>query len=271
MRIFAIKDDTLPKDKILGYLIYYEIARSFFIEVEEHTDPWELPLILFDFARRKEYSLDSYWSQRWIQQRIVPRDRQNLGEILRENGLKRYDEFDFLMLASGRCGQDDCYLEEIPADPLPTLLLRRWQTKVHDIVPLAVPRLLVFFRNGTAKIVDVSAIKLPECLPYLSHQERFNTVEVQPDGYGIWWNKRARVAHSVLFQCGTDIPISLADFQRYIQKRVVNTAEACRIMDCSRQNIDDLMRRGKLHSLRTDTRYKLFSRAEVVERKKGSE
>ena len=42
-----------------------------------------------------------------MQQRIVPTDRQNLGEILRDNGLKEYDEFELLMLATGRCAQDD--------------------------------------------------------------------------------------------------------------------------------------------------------------------
>ena len=43
---------------------------------------------------------------------------------------------------------------------------------------------------------------------------------------------------------------------------------ACAILDCSRQNIDDLMRRDKLHLIRTDAKYKLFSKAEVMQRRK---
>jgi hypothetical protein len=39
-------------------------------------------------------------------------------------------------------------------------------------------------------------------------------------------------------------------------------------LNCSRQNIDDLMRRDKLHPIRTDAKYKLFSKAEVMQRKK---
>ena len=30
MRIFAIKDDTMPQDYILGYLIYYDIPKSWY-------------------------------------------------------------------------------------------------------------------------------------------------------------------------------------------------------------------------------------------------
>ena len=35
MRIFAIKDDTLSQEIVLGYLIYYENAKAFYIELPE--------------------------------------------------------------------------------------------------------------------------------------------------------------------------------------------------------------------------------------------
>ena len=58
------------------------------------------------------------------------------------------------------------------------------------------------------------------------------------------------------------------DFQRYLQHRVVSASEACTILDCSRQNIDDLMRRDKLPPIRTDVKYNLFSKAEVMQRQR---
>ena len=36
----------------------------------------------------------------------------------------------------------------------------------------------------------------------------------------------------------------------------------------SRQNIDDLMKRDKLHPIRKDTKYKLFLRNEVLQRRR---
>ena len=268
MRIFAIKDETMPQDTILGYLIYHETSNAFFIELPEGADSWELPLLLSPFADRGEYSIDSNWSRRFVQQRIVPQDRQNIGQILRDNGLKEYDEFSLLMLTMGRCEQDDCYLVEIPSDPLPDLLARRWKTKVEEAVPLECPHLLVFFLNGVTKVVDLSKLSSPSLAPYLASQERFNTVEVQPDGFGVYWNEQALLPHRVLYTHGVTIPLTQAALHHYVQERVVSASEACSILDCSRQNIDDLMRRDKLHPIRTDAKYKLFSKAEVMQRKK---
>ena len=125
MRIFAIKDDTMPQDAVLGYLIYHEPSKSFYIELPDGADSWDMPLILSSFADRGEYSIDSAWSRRFVQQRIVPQDRQNIGQILRDNGLGEYDEFSLLMLTMGRCEQDDCYLEEIREEQLPDFLSAR--------------------------------------------------------------------------------------------------------------------------------------------------
>ena len=39
LRIFAIKDDTLSQKSVLGYLIYYENAKAFYIELPDDADP----------------------------------------------------------------------------------------------------------------------------------------------------------------------------------------------------------------------------------------
>ena len=273
MRIFAIKDDTLSSDTVLGYLIYYERAKAFYVELPENADPWITPLLLSSFAKRGQYSIGSYWSRLWVQQRIVPPDRQNIGQILKENGLMEYDEFQMLMLAMGRCAQDDCYLEEIGPSMTPGLLVERWKTKIEDVVPLQDFRLLVFFRNGEGKITDIAALaaEFPECRPFTINEGRFKAVEVQPDGYGVMWNARAMISDHVLYEKGTPIPLSLEDFIGFLQQRVVSASEACHILGCSRQNIDDLIKRDKLHPIRKDDRYKLFLRNEVVQRKKNTE
>ena len=89
MRIFAIKDESLSSQTVLGYLIYYENAKAFYIELPEDADPWETPLLLSTFVKRGERSVNSYWSRLWVEQRIIPPDRQNLGLVLKENGLYR--------------------------------------------------------------------------------------------------------------------------------------------------------------------------------------
>ena len=267
MRLFVLRDDTLPRERLLGYLIYYETAKAFYMELSDGIDPWEAPPLFSAFAERGAYSINSYWSMRWVQQRIIPQDRQNLGQILRDNHLQEYDEFSLLLLARGRCEQDDFYLEEIPANPLPELLSRRWHTKLTDVVPLERPRLLVFFRNGPAKIVNAEELDNSACAPFLANQGRFDTVELQPDGYGIAWSERAAVSDQALYANSEHINLSLDDFIGFVQHRVVSASEACQILGGSRQNIDDLMKRGKLHPIRRDSKYKLFLRSEVAQRR----
>ena len=85
----------------MGYLIYYENAKAFYIELPDDADPWETPLLLSSSVKRGERSVSSSWSHLWVQQRIIPRDRQYISQVLKENGLTEYDEFQMLMLTMG--------------------------------------------------------------------------------------------------------------------------------------------------------------------------
>ena len=188
-----------------------------------------------------------------------------------QDSLPEYDVFSLLLLGGGRCAQDDCRLEEIPARVLPPLLLSRWRTKVEDVVPLGIPRLLVFFRNGETGIVDAGPLaeEVPACVPYCRNAERFSRVEVQPDGYGVMWSEQAALSAAQLYSRHTPVPLSPDDFRTFVQKRVVSTAEACELLDCSRQNIDDLVRRKKIRPVRADAKNRLFLRNELLQRRKA--
>ena len=270
MKIFAIKDESLSPAEIMGYLFYYENSKSFYVELPENADPWKVPLLLSSFAKRGQYSIGSYWSRLWVEQRIIPKDRQNIGQILRDNHLSEYDEFMFLKLSEGRCAQDDCFIEEIKPEQLPLEILSRWEYKIDDVVPLEDRGLLLFFRNGEVRITDARqfAETYPSCRPYLNRDDLFYKAEVQPDGNGIFWNEQASIPYNILYENGIPVPLSLRDFLTFVQKRIINTAQACQILGCSRQNIDDLVRRGRLHPIRTDEKQKLFLRNEVLQRRK---
>ena len=110
MKLFAIRDESAIEQIDLAYLLYYEVEKRFYIELPENADPWETPLLLSTFIKKGKTSINSYWSKIWVQQRIVPTDRQNLGQVLKDNNLQEYDEFDLLMLSMGRCAQDDYFI-----------------------------------------------------------------------------------------------------------------------------------------------------------------
>ena len=112
MRRCAVKN-AFYDDKVVAYLLYDEKDRTYRIEVPEDVRSVEAPLIIADLVDKGQRQIGKEWSLRWVKQRVIPLERQNIGQILRENGMDRYDEFLLLMKNHGRSCQDECYLEEV--------------------------------------------------------------------------------------------------------------------------------------------------------------
>ena len=55
--------------------------------------------------------MDEKNSRRWVQDRIVSPNRQNIGQILRRANLKSFDEMALLQRSEGRSIQDDFYID----------------------------------------------------------------------------------------------------------------------------------------------------------------
>ena len=268
MKIFAIRDSTDKLQNNLGYLLYYEISKQFYIELPEEADPWETPLLLSVFARKGENTINSYWSKVWVQQRIVPPDRQNIGEVLRDNGLKKYDEYTLLMLSAGRCEQDDYYLVPVERGELPDEIIRRFNKKIEDVVPLQDYRLLIFFRDGIIRKCDLSTYfeKRPHFAILLKRHDFFSNVQVQTGGYGVCWDENLSIQDSVLYKMGKRIPLTADDFKVFASERIINAAEAAEILNCSRQYINELVKTEKLHPVKTTEKNTLFLKSEVLKR-----
>jgi hypothetical protein len=58
---------------------------------------------------------------------------------------------------------------------------------------------------------------------------------MQTGGYGVTWDIHMEISDAELYQMGQEVPLT--------------AGEAARIFGCSRQNIDDLTRRGKLNPI----------------------
>ena len=266
MKIFAVKSDSTG-NKVLAYLLYYEKTDQFYIELPENADEWDTPLLLSSFVRQGQQTVNSYWSREWVRQRIIPADRQNLGSILKESGLEKYDEYKLLTLAEGRCAQDDCYIEPVAEKDLPEEITDRFVFRVEEVVPSEDRHLLVFFRNGSARKCNMRILCTEtRFAPILQREELFSAVCVQTDGYGVTWGENLDVSADCLWRNGTQLPLSLRDFQNYAAYCVTDTAGACRILNCSRQNISDLVRRGKLHPIQASSSGTLFLIRELQRR-----
>lgn len=204
MKIFAIRDESAAEQTDLVYLLYYETEKRFYIELPDNADPWETPLLLSSFAKQGVTTVNSYWSKLWVQQRIIPTDRQNLGQILKDNRLKEYDEFALLMLGMGRCAQDDYYLVPMTEADLPEPIRKRFEKRIEDIVPLENFHLLVFFRDGTVRKCSLKAHFEQDnaFAPLLRNPKYFLAAGLQPGGYAVEWDVNMSIPDHINKQAG---------------------------------------------------------------------
>ena len=112
---FAIRNKRCG-EKNVAFLYYDEEKKEYEIEVPETVESKEAPLIIADFIKKNQRKIDKDWSLRWVKQRVTPPERQNLGQILKANHMKEYDEFPLLVKNEGRCCQDECYIVRMDID-----------------------------------------------------------------------------------------------------------------------------------------------------------
>lgn len=139
--------------------------------------------------------------------------------------------------------------------------------KVTSVIPLDNLQLLIFFENGIVKKFNVRSIinEYPE-FEDLENEDLFNLVRVESGGYGISWNEYLDCSEGELWENGVEVPLSSSDFLNYAKYNVINTAEATELLGCSRQNIEDLIKRGKLHPVKSYPKGKLLLKSEVEQR-----
>lgn len=113
MRTFDIYNAAKRDRRPCARLSYDEREDKMRITLAADAAPADLPLMLALFAERGERHVPDTWARKWVEERIPPQGRQNLGEILRANGLVAYDEISLLAAAQGRSAQDDFLIREV--------------------------------------------------------------------------------------------------------------------------------------------------------------
>ncbi len=174
------------------------------------------------------------------------------------------------MLANGRCAQDDYYIEPLEERDLPIELTERFRKKIEDMIPLGGNEYLVFFCDGQIKRCNISKlIKNNERLAALlrSAPDRSDSAYLMTGGYGIAWNDDVTISYSNLYDNGKIVPLSSSDFTRLVQFRVINAAEAAELLNCSRQYINELVKKKKLIPIKTSDKNTLFLKSDVIKRK----
>lgn len=265
MKIFAIRESD-NKKKDIGFLFYYEKAKEFYIELLDNLEEWDVPLLLSSLYKKGLKTINSYWSKVWVEQRIVPSDRQNIGQILRDNKLKAYDEFKLLMLTSGRCEQDNYYLNAINEEELPKEISDRFETRVDDIMLLKDKKLLVFFRNKEVKLFDLDLyfLKNKKFDVIRNNENYLQYVKIMVGGYGISWDNNLEIMDYILYDRGEKVLLTIDIFTEYIKNNVMTTANVMSELNCSRQYVNELVKNKKLHPIMSSEKNTLYLKSEVI-------
>lgn len=110
MKRFDVVDGSRRGAAPCAVLEYDPETREFDIRLASGVAASDVPLMFVPFVERGEDRLGPVWSRRWVEERILPTGRQNLGQVLRAHGLDEYDEYRLLADCQGRCSQDDFFL-----------------------------------------------------------------------------------------------------------------------------------------------------------------
>ena len=265
MVIYEIRDEATDEKRLLGYLFYYEKSRRFFAELLSELDEWTAPFMFIGFVKKGMYSIDSEWSMKFVRQRIIPGDRQNLGEILRVNKLREYDEYKLLQLSEGRCAQDDLCLVKCTETELVPEIRGRLEEKVRDVLPIEDRTVMVFFRNGKSVVINIDKICAEDrrFANIIRNPDLFQNVKVSPGGNGIEWGEERFIAAETLYHLGKKAPIEYEHLLNFVRERVVDTTETARLLNCSRQYIGQLTAKGKLRPIKSGSNNSLFLKSDI--------
>lgn len=264
MKAYEIFDEELKIT--LGVLLYYSGEDACIIELDEGPDEWTAPLMFTSFIRNKIYTIPRDISRRWIMERVIPNSRQNINYILANHKLRSYDEFRLLELAQGRCSQDSVCIRKI--DELPGFVVERMRKNIRECLAGADHCLLCFFEDGTVRRVDIEKFKDVEGTDkIIKNNDLYESCRIGAGGYYITFNDSIDISSAVLYGSGTLLPVSLDDFTKFAAKNILDTTQACELLECSRQNLSYLVSRDRLNPIREEVKGNLYLKGDVIRNK----
>lgn len=259
MKAYAIYNDDLGQKKPIGYLTYYEKAAEYIIELEENIEEWDVPILFQKYIREQEYTVPTEVSKLWVQERVIPSGRQNIGMILKNAKLKYYDEMKLLCITKGRCSQDNCYIKECT---LPEHIEKRRSNNISDCYISGAGKIICFHKDDSVRRINAVDI-INRNLWDSDKKEELYSVNVGTGGYDIIINGKIGVNADVILKYGELLNVSASDFKEYAMQGIVTTTEACTELNMTRQNMAYLTKKNKITPIIRGEKENLFCKGDI--------
>ena len=97
----------------------------------------------------------------------------------------------------------------------------------------------------------------------LKNKDVYKSVKVGVGGYSIAFNDSIEIEKWLLLKTGKKINVSAKDLYSFVGDNIVDTAKACEILGCSKQNLTYLIDKGRLKAIKPNLKENLFFRGDV--------
>ena len=104
------KYDLLWNNKKIGMITYDASSNHFEASLEKNASNY--PRRLFGISKIN-YKANDAMVKRYIRNTVIPKDRENLNEILKGLNLKEYSEWKMYKAVNGRNGNDRCSIRPL--------------------------------------------------------------------------------------------------------------------------------------------------------------
>ena len=124
--------------------------------------------------------------------------------------------------------------------------------------------LIVSFNDKSVKIFSLKKYSdIDKRFYYLMKNKYVNKVNVQTGGYGIIWDDNFVISNSVLYKQGEKRTMTIEIMDKW-RNDVLTTSEVMKELNCSRQYVNELINKNKLHPIKSLDKTTLFSKSEVI-------
>lgn len=261
MKSYEIIDTE--EHRSVGILLYYEKKKDFIIELQENLNEWTAPLLFTNLVKKGIYTVPRDLSFLWIKERIIPSGRQNISSILKNHKMDAYDEMKFLELSKAKCSQDNLCIKKV--DKLPIYVVDRARKHIVDCVPCADHKIICFFEDGVVKKVDLQDIESAAGVDkVLRNESLYQSCQVGTGGHCITFDDFIDVPACLLYDEGMTIPLSKDDFISFARNNLLDTTESCAVLECSRQNISYMVKRGQLEEVKVNVKGNLYQKGDIL-------
>ena len=94
----------------------YDERSGWRLDINPDANIKDVPAFFIPFIEKGQFIVEDEWARRWVNERITPSGRQNLGEVLNAHELLEYDEVALLRSSRGRTSLDDYAVIELDSN-----------------------------------------------------------------------------------------------------------------------------------------------------------